>query len=901
MNILKDLFKQISTGLVTSMMITTMVMIPFPGNINISYAAESETESTESNCEEDVNADGSPGVYKPGCDFNKALIKVNENKYGGGIAGIIEQFIGAAFALAATSAVTFTHTPRSLYDCPQNQNANVTIRIMQLGSLAYLIGELQAKSEYAKASKLATDNRFLTKQKEDELADDKEQAGKNREANNKQLEAYDALIEIMDHQVSALEKKKNMAMVAEASYLTAMGLELSMTLGHISMCESTRATVLTPKTTNLGIISTAASAAAATGVCADVGAILGAFVTQETTCLSTNQASAEAEVVLTEAKSVEESGMLANVFNGLISSFTLGLSAFFVTAPPIPKDGEIGNDTLKATTNTALQVSCKTAEESTILGMGTVCASQAAKTVVAAACMSSCTAALPAAGQVIAGDLLPIMCCGANTALAPNADHALPFPSEVHKKIDIYIPPVAAVVDNSKHDFHKAIVINTLYRTYFNIVESDKKSTSQEKINQLASLDTMVNYLDNNFDELIRNSHELEKVQELVENMKQADLKNFLADSMNSLSTSLIKNASANAFGDLLGFGVKLFAMQMFLGQHMRDTFLPKPFNRGATFLTMSILNGAILVFTNKAKNKAESRRDIIRKEAQRFADSHGLRTSIDKDIESEGRLKRTKSKMTPAQLAQAGFRTCAKPKKGGKFVPTLCPNISRRKSFAPAKFNSGGNSGISPLFGQAADLVTDVAFGAASGHTYTDPVGMQKSLSNLSGLRNALKKQNTYLMKKYDKQASKLKVKKGTPRAPSLSSASVRMKKIFSGSGVNSITPAQLNSGSAGLADFKVEKLKAGDKANTGRTTSIPSFSMPKTPKFDFSLGDSDEDSYSDESGSAATAKGEEDLSNFQVNNGEINENPEVNIFKLISNRYLRSYPVLLEEIKKK
>jgi hypothetical protein len=907
MNTLKDLFKQITSGLITSMMITTMVLIPFPSNMSMSYAADEATEVDESevvegevDCEENVNEDGSAGVYKPGCDFNKALTKVNEDKYGGGTAGIIEQFIGAAFALAAMSSVQFTHTPRSIADCPQNRNADITLRIMQLGSLAYLIGELQAKNEYSKASKLATDNKFAVKEKKDVLAEDKKEAKKNKEENNKQLEAYGALMDIMDHQISALEKKKNMVMVAEASYLTAMGIELSMTMGHISMCESTRAALLTPKAKALGIITSAASAAVATGVCADVGAILGAFVTQESTCLSSNQASAEAEVVLSEAKSAEESGMLANVFNGLVSSFTLGLSAFFVSAPPIPKDGEIGKDTAKAAINTTVQAGCKTAEESVLTGMGAVCISQAAKTVVAAACMGGCTLALPEAGLVVAGDLVPIMCCGANTALAPNADHALPFPSEVHKKIDIFISPIAAIVDNSKHDFHKAVVMNTLYRTYFHIVNSNDKKGPQEKINQLASLDVMANYLDTNFDELIRNSQESQKLQELVQNMNDSNLKKILTSNMDSLKNSLLQDASANAFGDLLGFGVKLFAMQYFLGEHMRNTFLPKPLNRGATFLTMSVLNGAVLAFTGKAQKKAESRREIIQIEAQRFADSHALKSKIvgREDDGSKGKLNLKKGKMTPAQLGLAGFKTCAKPKKGGEFVPTLCPNIARRKHFAPPSFKTGGDTGMSPLFGQAAGLVTDVAFGAASGETYTDPAGMNESLTNLDNMRNALKKKNAYLIKKFDKYEKTLKGKKGAKRSASLSSSANVMRKLFSGGGGNSITPSQLDSVGRDLSKLNIEKLKDVNKANVGRAASVPSFKMPKAQKFDFDLGDSDIDSYDDGTSSKVAAKGEEDLSNFQVNNGEINENSDVNIFKLISNRYLRSYPILLEEV---
>ncbi len=68
----------------------------------------------------------------------------------------------------------------------------------------------------------------------------------------------------------------------------------------------------------------------------------------------------------------------------------------------------------------------------------------------------------------------------------------------------------------------------------------------------------------------------------------------------------------------------------------------------------------------------------------------------------------------------------------------------------------------------------------------------------------------------------------------------------------------------------------------------------------FDFDLDDEggiDENGDFGEDGTSARA--EEDLGEFVVDSGEIVENEDVNIFKLISNRYLLSYPVLLEEKK--
>jgi hypothetical protein len=897
MNTLKDLFKQITSGLITSMMITTMVLIPFPSNMSMSYAAD---ETAEVDCEENVNEDGSAGVYKPGCDFNKALTKVNEDKYGGGVAGIIEQFIGAAFALAATSAVTFAYTPRSTTDCPSNKNPDITIRIMQLGSVAYLIGELQAKNEYTKASKLATDNRFAIQEKKDELVEDKKEAKKNKDGNNKQLEAYGTLMDIMDRQIDALDKKINMSMVAEAAYLTAMGTEIGLIMGHYATCEGSRVSVETADQVS-GVLEFIGGAATESGACADVGAAVASNVVANTSCTSVTLGVSSADTAATLAEDAKEAGMIANIFNGLISAFTLGLSSFMTDFPTISAEMQAAVDAAKAAKGAGIATTCELSSDAAKISTETVCAAQASKTLVGAACASACVAAFPEIANLIVANMTAIQCCGADViGKKANKTTPVPFPSIMDKKTDIYIPPVAEVVNNkTNYDFEKAIVINTLYRSYFDIVKRDTKSLPAKKVRQLAALDEMIHYLDRNFVDLVIKSDELKKLRVQLKG-GEFNLNDALANSINSFQNSILNEASAGGFSELLGFGVKLMAMEMFLGENMRGLFLPKPRNRVVTFLTMSALNGAILSFTKKAQKKAESRRDIIRIEAQRFADSHALRSDIeDRDDDgSKGKQNLKKGKMTPAQLGLAGFKTCAKPKKGGEFVPTLCPNIARRKHFAPPSFKTGGNTGMSPLFGQAAGLVTDVAFGAASGETYTDPAGMNESLTNLDNMRNALKKKNAYLMKKFDKYEKRLKGKKGGKRSASLSSSANVMRKLFSGGGGNSITPSQLDSVGSDLSKLNIEKLKIEKNTNVGKKVSIPSFEMPKAQKFDFDLGDSDTDSYDDGSSSEVAGKAEEDLSDFQVNNGEINENSDVNIFKLISNRYLRSYPILLEEV---
>ncbi len=78
------------------------------------------------------------------------------------------------------------------------------------------------------------------------------------------------------------------------------------------------------------------------------------------------------------------------------------------------------------------------------------------------------------------------------------------------------------------------------------------------------------------------------------------------------------------------------------------------------------------------------------------------------------------------------------------------------------------------------------------------------------------------------------------------------------------------------------------------------PKFNIPKSGNSDFDFDLGEEGGVAVEDGTDAAAGTEESLNDFVVNSGEINENPDVNIFKLISNRYLISYPKLLNEKKK-
>ena len=879
------------------MLVLNLLIVPYSFQFNLTYASDSTSEQAE--CDQDNKNDGN-GIYKPGCDFNKALLKVNEDMYGGGVAGIVEQFIGAAFALAATSAVTFTHTPRSLYDCPTNQNANYTIRIMQLGSLAYLIGELQAKSEYKKGSKLATDSKFAVQQKQDENVDDKDLAKQNTEDNNKQVAAYEALIKIMDHQVEALTKKRNLTMAAEVAYLSATGIEGGMILKHKAQCTKTDLGLKTSIEALVTAEKAAAQAASSSGVCSDVGAVLVKNVLYQKNCSLGMIAKANADAADSITKIAKDAGMISKLFSGLVNAFTGGLSQFFGANSPIPIELENAVDKVKLANNSKVAVTCMSGDTLNIGTTKATCAAQASKTILAPACITACESGLLAlTKRVKVTESLRGMCCGADfIAPTPGLEFSPLPPGIMDIKTDIYIPPIKMFfTGDQSYEFQKAVVINTLNRMYFELTKGSKLPPSK-RLAQIASLDQMINYIDNNFEDLIMNSPELESIRNSINGNENKNIKNIILSSVSNLRKSILNDASASTFGELLGFGVKLFAMQSFLGEYMRNTLLVKPMNRVYTFTAMSALNLGVYTFVNKAKKSAEKRRQVIIEEAQKFIDSSALRTKINSSDEN-GDLANFSLRFSKrrAALDEAGeIMSCVKPKKGGKFTPTICPNIARRDSFSIPKFKSNSGFGLTPQYSQATSLLGNAVYGAATGQTYTKPKEMSASLGKLDNLRKSLRSGNAKILKNLDKINSQIKTngpkKKNRVR---LSAATARFKKLFSGAPV---TPQALSSGAAELAkDLEVDNKDSKQGSNLNSKTAginIPTFDIPSSQSFDFD--DSEVDEFSD--GTDVTSdKSSQDLSNFQVNNGEVNENSDVNIFKLISNRYLRSYPVLLEE----
>ena len=234
------ILKSLSISVINLFIMMTLILSPIPFS-EISQARAADDQG----CEENKNADGSAGIYKVGCEFSKDLSETDAKKhYPEGIAGIVEQFVGVAFAMIGVSLFwkPNTYTVNSCKTSVMEGGAQ-TFPVVQAGTLAYLIGELKANSEFKKSSKVAVDKNFQTKQMDETV-------------NNKQIASYDALIDVYDTQAKGLKFKKNMALLAEVAFLSATTMEYLSTKKLKVQCETQINTLKTAYQSSLNAINT---------------------------------------------------------------------------------------------------------------------------------------------------------------------------------------------------------------------------------------------------------------------------------------------------------------------------------------------------------------------------------------------------------------------------------------------------------------------------------------------------------------------------------------------------------------------------------------------------------------------------------------------------------------------
>lgn len=942
MKTLKNFLKFLLLDSALLMIVMTLTLYTYPSNI----MAQTNTETTEEQ----------PEVYVPGEEFDDTLTKANEDPASGGIVGMVEQFVGIAFAAAAISSLIFENTPRSLIDCPTNQNAKITLRLMQAAALVNLLGEVKAKSEFKKAAKLATDNTFAVKQKEAEKNDNSEASKEARDKNNKQLEAYDTLVKVYEHKVKGIETKKSMATIAELALLGSLGTEVALTLGHRAMCATeqaanatTQATILT----ELGALQTAATTAAAvpatSAVCGPAVGLIAAVAGEETAIEAEQVALGTGETAVAEGESLLENTTFLAAMAAIVGIFVLKAvdtskkeekkeeysdynplkysnEAYEISRvlwnnifTPFPEalagnemqmvmmagvaymllEGQIGKDTIEGSTNDAVT--------------GTALATEEAvwdAALAASTCPATSTIGV-LNGQNKTSELMPIHCCGAKvTALTTNGYTAtIPEVSVMDTEVDIYIQPLPLVGSNT-FEFVKPAILNMIEQTYYATHFQDlHKKDPVQALAELKAFHQVLDTLEENFEEEIKNSAEIKKFDREFALWEQDENFDYMAK-LGELKLELVEDAHAMGFGELLGFGFKLFMAIKLLKGFLRNTALPKPRNRMWTFGAAAAINAVIISFTGKKLSDNKKQLEVVKAERDRFAQSAGIQTGVGEEEASKKNaqnLAATESN-SGGSIVGANFgggitATCATGSPTTGFSPSPCTNSDQGDitGLDAARRNRlfSENSSIPLSFRNLPATVSSAVNASANGSDTKKPVNFNGLLETTRRETAAIKKDLDKLVKEFDAtQPKSITTPDGkTQNIPGLGATIATLKKTFGGTPIG---------GTEGILDGTE---LTNDKEKTLASANYKAYKPAAAPNFNFqkaNVGSLNYGSFSDDN-SASTygvddvieGKAEENLGDFKVDAGDIIDKPEVSIFKIISTRYLKNYEVLLSDKK--
>lgn len=930
------LLKSTIAAFINSLIAMTLILAPIDyqggGQINSAYAADEkeEKQDVDIDCDtaEDRNSqEGNRGVYKAGCEFNDDMAKSKmKDHYGEGTMGMIEQFIGAVFAMIGITAIA-TPTPNSIAACKGHLGAKVTFPIVAGGSLAYLIGEMQANAKFKEASKESVDHAFAAKKTEEvnregtkEARDEsRKTAKKNREENLKQIKAYEALEKIYQAQVDGMSTKVKMATAAEIAYLAAEGVELSDIISNNSAGNAEKVAALDAEiAAEATLFTSAGSLAGGTcGACSTLVASTKAYLAGVEAIDVANTGTAvgqESKEAVSAAGDIKMASSMFSSFTGFLTSMGGKVAGLVKSKTELAEADATAtaNDTVGKTTKTE-----RLAAEKSLMGIAASCTSAAT-----AGSFGTCsvgTGLLPAFNAAVVNlsaiRNIPLLCTSAGTFLGVDLDSITPPVVDISYDIDqigLGVGGVIVLNDNfvkEKRRYVKAIFSNFLNRLA--ISELSKVEVNADKrVSQYAATSQYIEYIVEEGMKKFDKTNFEEEFKQL--DFDYNDFDYYKLGSIFKKEFSLINSAHAGGidFSEFLGLAVKIGLMYYTMSGYVREYAFPKSGNRAWTWAIMAVVNGAILAFDMKKKDEAKERLDVVRKEKEHFIKSRAADSGFSLDANQAKLLNNGNISMADATAGSyngKGVMGCATPK-GNSYAPAPCPTVIPKQKFAintgKAKFIANG----SPLK-NALNSIPSVAYNAATGKAYSNPSMMDASIKSLAGQRNALVRQVASLRKKFDDRPA-IKDKNGKPlKRASIQGTVAKFKKLYKGdpskTGVSPQIAASINSAKMpdlkGLED-KVAALKPGQKSAGGNGANIPSFNMPSRSEsdFDFDLDDEGGVGESGEFGQeGSSARGEEELGEFIVDSGEIVENEDVNIFKLISNRYLLSYPVLLEEKK--
>ncbi|MCO4754527.1 MAG: hypothetical protein KC478_08585, partial [Bacteriovoracaceae bacterium] len=346
----------------------------------------------------------------------------------------------------------------------------------------------------------------------------------------------------------------------------------------------------------------------------------------------------------------------------------------------------------------------------------------------------------------------------------------------------------------------------------------------------------------------------------------------------------------------ILNVGAQFMIMNAMLGKFARSWGLVSPKGRAYTWGAMAAINLAVLMLDKKAEKKVDKYIDAVKEERDRYIKSSGVATLDDPNAESEtrdgnGKLKRKDGSRNNMYAAEgSGIKSCAVAK-GDGFAPAVCPAPATKSQFNLPHVERDIATSVTPAHLEGAQFTSQISKGLATGSVGASELA-SLNLEKMEKRNLAMRTFNEKQMEKLDKEEAKnYNGQKGNPTPLSQMIAKAK-KAISSSAGVLNSQPLLSSSEtSKEVKDDTATKSKNGVIKTSvyGSTTGKPKAAEAQAG-YDLDLFESGESE-------VVAMKPQEKLEDFVINHDDISKKKNVSIFKILSNRYLLSYPKVLEE----
>lgn len=351
---------------------------------------------------------------------------------------------------------------------------------------------------------------------------------------------------------------------------------------------------------------------------------------------------------------------------------------------------------------------------------------------------------------------------------------------------------------------------------------------------------------------------------------------------------------------EIFNLGDKLLTLQGVLGGIMKDYALNRPVTRNITWALFGGIGEFVIASLKNTMEKIDKNLRVVQTELKRYQNSAATRTGLSGGARG-GNTGATLQKYDPSasRTNSMQIKACAVPK-GDGFAPAMCPSVIPKQKFSLPEISHKAKNHLTPDFLKGMSMLSDYSYAASTGSLSGDSMS-DSDLAGIEQVSKAMASHNAILRAEIDKHNESIKAKGKT--YPTLSSKIASFKKIFGGGASSS--SGNLLGGAATSSPYRGGRKETvnnvtnvGKKKNAGGSGG--SVAATKAPSFDLDFGDDEAGGIVNADGtavSAAGAKGPEKLEDFVIQHDDINKRKEIPIWKILSNRYILSYPKILDE----